>query len=211
MNELVQPILALGGFGYLNYLVYSRIDNPDFGSDSDKKLIILLYSSMNYAVFLSVKFLINDLNMVEQIGITILISFILSLFLPIMSRLFLWVTNEIRMKFNLAKIENTKLKNKVLESTKNDVIFVFSALDNKFIEAGYKGGNSRKYEDWSLSILSFYGNELYCRYENKDNLMDFLEDKKIKVEIYINLDKNIKIISFPSVAVEQTSEEDEKK
>jgi|GEM_PF-6664394 len=52
MNELIQPVLALGGLGYLNFLIYSRIDNPDFGSESDKKLMILLYSSMNYGIYL---------------------------------------------------------------------------------------------------------------------------------------------------------------
>lgn len=208
MNEIIQPILALGGFGYFNYLIYSRIDNPDFGSDSDKKFIILMYSSINYVIFLSLGNF-KDINMVIRILLTIFISFILTLSFPFLSRILMMITNTIRKVLNLSSLDNTKLKDRFLEKNTNNVIFIFSTEEKKFIASGYKGGNSRKYEEFSMVLYNFYGNELYCRYENEDNLLYFLEDKNIEVEIYINLDKKLKIISFSSAVAELLSEQDE--
>lgn len=208
MNELLQPILALGGFGYLNYIIYSRIDNPDFGSENDKKFMIIMYSSLNYLVFVFLNQFYN-IEMIGAIFYTILISLIFTFLFPILSRIFYKITNLYRMLLNLGELENSKLKDKFLEDNKNDVIFVFSIPDNKLIVSGYKGGNSKDYEDLSLKIINFYGNESYCRYIVEENLMNFLEDKKIEVDMYVNFDKKIKIISFPSAAEGLNSSEDE--
>lgn len=208
MNELLQPILALGGFGYLNYIIYSRIDNPDFGSENDKKFMIIMYSSLNYLVFVFLTQFYN-IEMVGAIFYTILISLFFTFLFPILSRIFYKITNLYRILLNLGELENSKLKDKFLEDNKNDVIFVFSIPDNKLIVSGYKGGNSKDYEDLSLKIINFYGNESYCRYIVEENLMNFLEDKKIEVDMYVNFDKKIKIISFPSAAEGLNSSEDE--
>ncbi len=208
MNELLQPILALGGFGYLNYIIYSRIDNPDFGSENDKKFMIIMYSSLNYLVFVFLNQFYN-IEMVGAIFYTILISLLFTFLFPILSRIFYKITNLYRMLLNLGELENSKLKDKFLEDNKNDVIFVFSIPDNELIVSGYKGGNSKDYEELSLKIINFYGNESYCRYIVEENLMNFLEDKKIEVDMYVNFDKKIKIISFPSAAEGLNSSEDE--
>lgn len=204
MNELIQPIVALGGMGYLNYIIYSRIDNPDFGSETDKKFMILFYSSMNYVLFLFLNQYF-ELEFVKAIIFTVIISFLITLLFPILSRISYKVTNYIRSLLNLGELENTKLKDSFLEDVNNDVVFIFSIPEERFIGSGYKGGNSKDYEDFSLKVLSFYGNEEFCRYAHEDKLMFFLEDKKIKADIYINFDKKIKIISFPSAAVEPHS------
>lgn len=204
MNELLQPILALGGFGYLNYIIYSRIDNPDFGSESDKKFMILLYSSMNYGIYLLFKYVLN-IEIVWAVVYTILASVLLTLLFPLLSRVLLGMTNVIRKTLGLTKLENTKLKESFLEKNEQLVLFIFSVPENKLLASGHGGGNSREYEDFSLRLYNFAGNEIYCRYVNEDSLMYFLEDEKIDADIYINIDKKIKIISFPLAALEQNS------
>ncbi|EQC58431.1 hypothetical protein LLT6_03775 [Lactococcus cremoris subsp. cremoris TIFN6] len=83
MNELIQPVLALGGLGYLNFLIYSRIDNPDFGSESDKKLMILLYSSMNYGIYLLLSLYFKLVPSIFNCNISFNnLNFVFSVYLP---------------------------------------------------------------------------------------------------------------------------------
>ncbi|MDY4362078.1 hypothetical protein SM120_00280 [Lactococcus lactis subsp. lactis] len=213
MNELIQPILALGGLGYLNYIIYSRIDNPDFGSESDKKFMILLYSSMNYLIFMMFSQIFKQ-GLMNGIFWSIVISLAITLIFPVISRLLYKLTNFYRGLFNLAELQNTKLKENFFEDTTKDVMFIFSIPDDKMIASGYISGNSRMHEDFSVCLFQFAGNEEYCRYIKKEGLLDYLEDKnlkcresghkKIDVGIYVNIDKKIEFISFSSAAVEQS-------
>lgn len=216
MDQLVQSIVTLGGFGYLNFLIYSRIDNPDFGSESDKKFMILLYSSMNYVIYLIVSSIFrylkfNNLFFIEII-LTILISVIVTLLFPIFSRKSLLFTNYIRGKFDLPKLKNEKVADAFFEKSSSFPMYIFSIPENTLINKGYRGDKSGINDDFSVINYSFYGNEPFCRIDKENELLDYLEEKKIDVDIYINFDKKIKIISFPfSAEEEQRSVEDEER
>lgn len=207
MNELIQPVLALGGLGYLNFLIYSRIDNPDFGSESDKKLMILLYSSMNYGIYLLLSLYFK---LVPSILIAISLSIILTLFFPFISRKLFLLTNWIRSIYGAPDISNTKVQDKFFEKKESFPMFIFSIPDNTLITCGYRGSKNGMNEDFSIINYNFYGNEEFCRIKNEKDLLDYIENKNIEADIYVNFDKKIKIISFPLlVEAEQMNERGE--
>lgn len=43
MKEVIQSIVAIGGFGYLNYQIIVRVKDIDWGSEQDKKFLLLFY------------------------------------------------------------------------------------------------------------------------------------------------------------------------
>ena len=216
MKELVQPILALGGFGYLNYLVYSRIDNPDFGSDSDKKFIILLYSSMNYVLYLIVNSIIgifiNDEAFMITISIlvTVSLSFLVTFTFPVLSALLFRLFNWIRNKRNLPDITNKTVSDIFFDKTSSFPMFIFSIPDGKLISKGYRGQKSGLHEDFSVINYNLYEEEPFFKLSEEKELMEFLEKEKIEADIYINFDKKIKIISFLLEEQERKVLEDEK-
>gem|GEM_PF-6281684 len=64
-------------------------------------------------------------------------------------------------------------------------------------------------EDFSIINYNFYGNEEFCRIKNEKDLLDYIENKNIEADTYVNFDKKIKIISFPLlVEAEQMNEQD---
>ena len=48
MEEVIQSIVAVGGFGYLNYQIIARVRDIDFGDEWDKKFLLLFLSSLDY-------------------------------------------------------------------------------------------------------------------------------------------------------------------
>ncbi|AJA57754.1 hypothetical protein [Lactococcus lactis] len=207
MDQLIQSIITLGGFGYLNFLIYSRIDNPDFGSESDKKFMILLYSSMNYGIYLIVSGIFSSLKLsnlfVLEIIITIIFSVLITLMFPIFSRVSLRATNFIRGLYKLPRIENVKVSDIFFEKPATFPMYIFSIPDSILINKGYRGYKSGINDDFSVINFGFFGNEPFCRIDKECDLLDYLEKEKIEVDIYINFDKKIKIISFQVLAEEE--------
>lgn len=207
MNELVQSIVTLGGFGYLNFLIYSRIDNPDFGSETDKKLMILFYSSMNYGIYLVIDSLFPIIFkhkiFIVEILLTIILSVILTLLFPIISRILFSITNWVRQRRGLPKIENAKLSDVFFEKKDSFPMFIFSIPDNILISKGFRGSKNGINEEFSIINYNFYGYEPFCGFEKESEVLEYIEEKEIEANIYINFDKKIKIISFQALAEEE--------
>ncbi|MCQ9211627.1 MULTISPECIES: hypothetical protein [unclassified Streptococcus] len=62
MHEAIQSIIAIGGFGFLNYQIYARTSNQDMSSESDRRFFIGLMSSMDYIIYLLLMKRLNDVT-----------------------------------------------------------------------------------------------------------------------------------------------------
>lgn len=211
MNELLQSIVALGGLGYINYLFYERISDRNFKTDLDKKFFIGAMTSLNYFLYLVsvqllnyVPYLLNRKpvnNIVLTILLAFLLSFVLTLILPnIVDKLF-WFTNKVRSEKNMSEQVTKSVYHSAFSDGKAKVLFIFSIPENRLISSGYADLYSGEGEDFSFKIIGQYWDEPSKTIETERQLLDFLEEKNIEAEIYINFDKKIKIIYFKSPVV----------
>lgn len=204
MNELLQPILALGGFGYLNYILYRRISDRNFGDNLDKKFFIGAISSVNYTIYLIWNFFIQ--NILFSIILAVLTSFMLTIVLPeIVDKTFKF-TNRYRNEKEMSEQVTKKVYKHVFDTNKPRTLFIFSIPDNKLIAAGYAKLFSGEHEELSFDITPLYWNDPTKNIFEESTLIDLLDQKNIEADTYINFDKKIKIINFEFLEDEKDEE-----
>ncbi|MFK4886353.1 hypothetical protein ACI1UN_04490 [Lactococcus petauri] len=194
MNELLQPILALGGIGYINYLFYERISDRHFKTDMDKKFFIGAMTSLNYIIYMFIS--LWNQERFWTIIYAIIISFVFTLLLPKLVNLVFKFTNRVREDTGLTTQATKKLFNEVFGKDDMQIVFLFSIPDNSFITSGYLDMYSGEGDDFSVNVISQYWDEPTKLISKEQELLEYLEEKNIKAEIYVNFDKKIKAIYF---------------
>jgi hypothetical protein len=194
MNELLQPILALGGIGFINFLFYERISDRHFKTDIDKKFFIGAMTSVNYIIYILVS--LWNHNIFWSIIYSIIISFVVTLLLPKVVNLSFIFTNNVRKDSGLPTQKTKRLLSEVFGRDDIQIVFLFSIPDNSFITSGYLDMYSGEGDDFSMNIISQYWDEPTKSISKEQELLDYLEEEKIKAEVYINFDRKIKAIYF---------------
>ncbi len=93
-------------------------------------------------------------------------------------------------------LRHQKVYHEAFADNKSKILFIFSIPDNKLISSGYSEFFSGEGEDLSFKINGLYWDESSKEISTEKELLNYLENKNIKAEIYLNFDKKIKIIYF---------------
>ncbi|AMF84993.1 hypothetical protein D3854_05910 [Streptococcus mutans] len=192
MEDILKSLVTLGGFGFFNYKVLFSITDFDSGSSADKHYFIAFMSSFNYFIYL----IINNFcsNIILSIMITILISFVITLILPFIFKVYYWFVNFMREKNNLPKLRNEKISDMVFNED-NTSCFIFN-FEGHLISKGVFGGMSGENEEFSYIIYPFIKGNNENTIKTEAELFKYLNDKKIQTKIYLNFEKQIKVIFY---------------
>ncbi|MCK1234983.1 hypothetical protein [Streptococcus uberis] len=196
MIEVIQSIIAIGGFGFLNFQFISKINDVDFGSSKDKKYIIYFLSSFHYLIYLLIYYFLK--NMVFSLLITILIISIFTYHSPFFIEIYYDLINNIRKKRNLESISTTSLYDVFATDFNKQNCFIFSLENNRFISSGYIGSTQGDRDDFSIILYPYIKeNELEKSIiKSHEELINYLEENKKEANEYINFEKNVKFIYF---------------
>lgn len=196
MEEVIQSIVAVGGFGYLNFQILVRIRDIDWGSEQDQKYLIIFLSSIDYSLY----WLWNTIfdKPVFAILLTIVSAVLVSLGTPKLIDWFYLGINFLRKKQNLGTLEQTSMYDIFASDTECQNCFVFKLGDKNVVSSGYIAHINGERDDLSL-ILSPYilsnDPEKYSLHSEKE-LIEYLDKQKIQAKVYLNLEKQIKFIYF---------------
>lgn len=196
MEEVIQSIVAVGGFGYLNYQIIARVRDIDFGDEWDKKFLLLFLSSLDYSFFLLWQVLTE--NLVVSIVLTVLTAILFSLIFPDVVQFFYRIINWIRKDNALPDLSSKNMYDIFATDTNCQNCFVFIIGDKRVISSGYITYTNGERDDLSLILspyISYNDPEKY-RIKDEDGLLEYLDKEKIQTKIYLNLEKQIKFIYF---------------
>lgn len=196
MEEVIQSIIAVGGFGYLNYQIIVRVRDIDWGSEQDKKFLLFFLSSLDYSIFLLWQFMTNHL--VASIALTVLTAIVISIFIPDLVQSFYKVINWIRKDNGLPDLSSSSMYDIFAMDTNCQNCFVFHLGDKQVISSGYIAYTNGERDDLSLILspyISYNDPEKYG-IKDEDTLLEYLDNEKIQAKIYLNLEKQIKFIYF---------------
>ena len=132
MENVLQPLVALGGFGYFNYWILSRVSDIDLGGEQDKKYLIAFLTSLDYTFYLTISLAIS--GVVQRIIVTMLVSIIFSFLFPSVLKSFYKLINVIRSSGKSSKLEPTLVKNAMFNDDK-DRCFIFD-FEGNLISSG---------------------------------------------------------------------------
>ncbi len=196
MIEVIQSIAAIGGFGFLNFKIISKLSDVDFGSESDRKYFIYFLSSFHYLVYLVINYFIN--NMVWSIILSILLILLVTFILPISIDKYYLIINWIRKKRNMENVAKTKMFDIYATDFSKINCYIFTLNGEVLISSGYTGSTSGINDDLSLIVYPYIKNNDSEKYNIKtqDTLFDYFEKYEIEANVYINFEKSVKIIYF---------------
>lgn len=192
MEEVVQSIVAVGGFGYLNYWLFARMRDRDLGGETDKKFIIGLMSSLDYLIYLVIRHFCN--NMILSIIFAIAFALLLTiLFSELLDKAYHF-SNWLRSKKGLSKQVDMSLWDMMFQSDMN-YCFIFN-LNGELISSGYMASQSGIFEEKSLILYPFFESHEEYTIKTETELYHYLENKELESRVYINFEKSLKIIYF---------------
>lgn len=196
MIEVIQSIAAIGGFGFLNFKIISKLSDVDFGSESDRKYFIYFLSSFHYLVYLVINYFIN--NMVWSIILSILLILLVTFILPISIDKYYLIINWIRKKRNMENVAKTKMFDIYATDFSKINCYIFTLNGEVLISSGYTGSTSGINDDLSLIVYPYIKNNDSEKYNIKtqETLFDYFEKYEIEANVYINFEKSVKIIYF---------------
>ncbi|WP_367006470.1 hypothetical protein ABZ559_11255 [Streptococcus sp. ZY19097] len=191
MEEVIQSIVAVGGFGYLNYWLFVRIRDRDIGGESDRKFLIGLMSSFDYLIYLVFRHFCDSMlwSIVGAIISAIIFTISAHCFLDMAYNFSNWL----RGKHGLAQQVDMHLWDMMFKEDKpNRFVIDFSG---NIIASGVIKAINGNYEEKSLILASFVGHNDE-RPRTEAELMTYLDENDIQSDVYLNFDKKIKIIYF---------------
>lgn len=194
MQEAIQSIIAIGGFGFLNYQIYARTSNQDMGSESDRRFFIGLISSMDYIIYLLLMKRLNDVTW--SVTLAVLLSIVITLFLPKIIDIMYVFLNWIRRGKGLPIQKNVKVYTMFTSDLNRQRCFVFSLSGGQLMSSGYLLASNGRHEEKSLILQPFHDNDEERYIESMEELEEHLLYEKIEARIYLNFEKNIKLIYF---------------
>lgn len=148
---LISAFITSGGAGFLNFSILSKLDAIKLKPDekTEKNLYIMLFSILNFAVFINILgpdqignteiIELSTLAVIKAISLTLLISIVTSL--TVLPFVFLGITkaiNHIRKNWlHLATISNKDPKELLFSKQEYILVYIFTLSDNKFVDKGY--------------------------------------------------------------------------
>lgn len=197
---LFNSLIAAGGIGFVNLFILLRLDKINLTKDNkeDRTLFLMFFSIINYGIFLLT---INILEMFSiggtlciGLGIifTLIISVLLSFFAWIpMSKFIIAKINSERRKEQLSSYDSRSIKKITFSFNENKPIYIFD-FDNNLIFSGMSGWFS-DLDGADLEFLLYpFNQESELNEYNK--LIDYISSKNVDSDVYVNIDKKIKII-----------------
>lgn len=147
---LVTAFITAGGAGFLNLIILQKLGVLKLGKkeEQEKKFFVLLFSVVNFAIFLAFMGGLESDNIeiitlstktviwtiIKTLSLSAIGSFTL---LPIIAVVSEYIINLMRTKImKITRVSNRTPKELIFEKNKNILVYVFS-LDNNFIGKGY--------------------------------------------------------------------------
>ncbi|HEL1582785.1 TPA: hypothetical protein VB967_002175 [Streptococcus suis] len=196
MEEVLQSIVAIGGFGFLNYQIIVRVRDIDWGDEQDKKYLLYFLSSFDYCLFLVFDYFLP--NLIFSIPLSILTALGASIVFPDFMIGFYRFINWIRKDNGLPSAEFQTMYDIFANDTGCQNCFVFQLGNKQVVSSGYIAYTNGENDDLSLILspyISVNDPEKY-RITDEDSLLEYLDEEKIQAKIYLNLEKQIKFIYF---------------
>lgn len=195
MEEVIQSIVAVGGFGYLNYWIISRLKDFDFGNEKDKTYLIGLMTSVDYSFYIVISHFFKE----QWLGVifTIVVALVFSFCFPVIVNGIYKGINLFRQKNGSAELKAIKLKDDFFNDEK-DCCFIFD-FNNKLLSKGVKRAISGEHEEFSLMLYPFFESQEEFKISTEEELYHYLEIKNLEARIYLNFEKKLKIIYFSLV------------
>lgn len=201
---LITAIISSGGLGFINFYILRKLNRISINSkDKDeKKIILLLFSSINYLIYLVVAFFLKSI-ISDEIGLaavsftlTIIITIFLSLFIfPHIIYALSWITNKLRRQDGKNDISSETVHDKFFQNYSNNKNMYIFNLEGHLIFKGtpYQFSLSTD-ENFEFLATYFYEESVTKDY---DELVEYARLKNIDIDILVNIDKKIKIVIFP--------------
>lgn len=192
LTNLITSFVLGGGLGYINYFILQNlcVINLNEKNKEEKTFTLILFSIINIILYQTLEMCIN--NYVFSIAITFVLSMVLSftIFKWIMDIIYK-IINEKRTKDNLGKVSNKSVRTHIFN--KNITLFVYIYdLQNNLLSYGCMGWQDEDSDDFEFEVIPFpeLDKMTFDDAVNKANKND-------DMSIYINVDKNIKIVVIP--------------
>ena len=185
LKQMILAFVTAGGCGYVNYFILENLNliNINENDSSGKVFALGLFSLLNLALC----FLLTDV-LEWSIALSVAVTIALTLFLSF--TLFPWLIN----KYTDYISEKRKESVKTILFDRDEVLFVYvyDLRTNDLLIHGCMGWENQKSKTYEFSIYPFPGlkkltfDEAMNKCENNDD-----------VEVYVNVDKQIKIVIIP--------------
>lgn len=191
---LIAAFITAGGAGFLNLIILEKLDCIRLHSDEDKEknFFILLFSVLNFALFLTLMggLKVNNISIetlstrtvIISILLTILISILASFtILPLIAKLSWWGINAIRTKImKTSEVSNWSPKEKVFMRNQPAQLYIYT-LDQTFISKGFLiHWGSERIENGEMVLTPPNNNEnvdieyvrnMFVEYDSEDESM----------------------------------------
>ena len=200
LTSLINQLITSGGIGFINLFLLIRLDYINFSKENkeDKYLYLLFFSIVNYSIYLLIVEVSKyfSLPIAFHIPIAILFVLILSiiftfiLWIPLIKILFKKV-NDYRGKDKRSSYDSRSIKKIAFSFKENKAIFIFD-FDNKLIFSGISGWFS-DIDEADFEFILYPFNES-TELDNYDTLIKYVSTENIDADVYINIDKKIKVI-----------------
>lgn len=202
LSEMINSLITSGGLGFINLFILTRLEkiNIDEEDKEDKVIFLIFFSIVNYVLFLSFGELFKKISLFSDFRVPLSIIFVLIISIILSFTLFASIAtymnniiNRSRHNERLSSFDNRSIKKIAFNFDTNKTIFIFS-FDNKLIFSGVSGWFS-DLDNVDFELIAYPFNEK-TTLDSYDKVMDFITTKSVESEIYINLDKKIKIITI---------------
>lgn len=195
LKQMILAFVTAGGCGYVNYFILENLNSININeNDSSGKVFVLgLFSLFNLALC----FLLTDV-LKWSIALSIAITLALTLFLSF--TLFPWVINKYidyiskkrKGSFGGGTFSPKSVKTILFDRDEVLFVYVYDLRTNDLLIHGCMGWENQKSKTYEFSIYPFPGLEKLTF----DEAMDKCENND-NVEVYVNVDKQIKIVIIP--------------
>lgn len=196
MNNVIQSIVSIGGFGYLNYYILNHLVDYNVGSRQDVSMQVLFFSSFDYVLFLLVSSFIA--NKILAGIITFLVALGVTVALPVAFTWLFTAINLYRGKTGSTDLNPAYLYDIMANDRERYIWFVFDLSNGKLLDKGYPAHVSSDHEDFSFILYRFRDDEIddLKAIKTEEDLERFFQTYNVDVKTYINRDKNIRIVYF---------------
>lgn len=193
---ILTVLITSGCFGYVNYIILEKLNTitDRNKSESDKKLKIMFFTGLNFALYW---ILTNTLKVSISFGIISILAFDIfgTIFLIAPS---IWLLkkslNKIRTTTGQAMTEATATRDYLFNTDKYQELYIFD-FDNKLITSGfldYHQAADNNYFDLSLMPLDIP--DIKYDYDSISKIASKHDDSRMLVDF----EKRIKIFVFRS-------------
>ncbi|MGF2052984.1 hypothetical protein ACQUE6_14485 [Enterococcus casseliflavus] len=205
--SLLSSIIVSGSLGYLNYIILEKLGTVSFhkNTQDEKKMVLLIFSALNYGVYLAVASKIEGAENGDYGAIALsifIVIIIVSLGSILLHPCILCFKNLLDyIRCNLLKkgrVNIEPVRTEFFQSSKPQDIYIFD-LDNKLLTCGYFNlSPSTEWDYFDLSLVPFY--DVLENQISYEDVINKTLDPSFKSKVLIDFEKKIKIIKFEPIS-----------